>query len=184
MTSATLLTPLKVAGYRLTIPPRSGIWRIDPKFSVFELRLRDGRRTSLLTAPVREGQLTLTEPVSTSTIRFRLDAAKLRHGTRRAAGWLQTAGLDNTSGPSLFASDIVLASPRGWRMSGRLRTQRLNELFIADVSIHSVSTHPNGRDAMVLTAVGSLARCRLPGLTQLALGKRVYVRLCADLIHD
>jgi WhiB family redox-sensing transcriptional regulator len=75
MNPATLLTPLKGAGYQLAVPPRSGTWRIDQGFSVVELRVRELHRTSLLLVPISQGDVTLTEKGATRAIKLRLGSA-------------------------------------------------------------------------------------------------------------
>ncbi|MDQ1722057.1 MAG: hypothetical protein QOI26_1791 [Pseudonocardiales bacterium] len=184
MTAVTPLTPLKCAGYALPTPPRCGTWQIDPARSVLELRLRDLHRRSVLLAPIRHGDVSLTERAGTSAIRLRLGIAGIRHGTRRAARWLEAVGLDSLDQPSEFGSELFLAAPDGWRMSGRLSSANLDAMLVADVRIHSVSTQPNGQDAMVLTAAGTISRGHAPGLSNHTLGKRVTVRIAARMLHD
>jgi hypothetical protein len=57
-------------------------------------------------------------------------------------------------------------------------------MLVADVRIHTVSTQPNGQDAMVLTAAGTISRGHAPGLSNHALGKRVAVHIAARLLHE
>jgi hypothetical protein len=184
VTTVTPLTPLKCAGYALSTPPRSGTWRIDPRRSIVELRLRDLHRMSILLAPIRHGDVNLSDRAGTSAIRLRLGITGIRHGTRRAARWLEAVGLDSLENPSEFDSELFLAAPDGWRMSGRLRAENLDVVLVADVRIHNVSTQPDGHDAMVLTAKGTISRGPAPGIGQHTLGKRVGIRVAARMLHD
>ncbi|MDX6207494.1 MAG: hypothetical protein QOF39_3551 [Frankiales bacterium] len=184
MTAVTPLTPLKCAGYALPTPPRCGTWQIDPARSVLELRLRDLHRRSFLLAPIRHGEVHLTERAGTSAIQLRLGIAGIRHGTRRVARWREAVGLDSLDQPYEFGSELFLAAPDGWRMSGRLSAANLEAMLVADVRIHTVSTQPNGQDAMVLTAAGTISRGHAPGVSNHALGKRVAVHIAARMLHD
>jgi hypothetical protein len=184
MTAVTRLTPMKCAGYALPTPPRPGTWRIDPTRSIVELRLRDLHRRSIVLAPIRHGDVSLNDRAGTSAIRLRLGIAGTRHGTRRAARWLEAVGLDSLEHSSEFGSELFLAAPDGWRMSGRLRAANLDAMLVADVRIHSVSTQSDGHDAMVLSATGTISRGPAPGLSDHTLGKRVAVRITARMLHD
>jgi hypothetical protein len=184
MSIATLLSPLKCVGYALPTPPRTGSWLIDREVSFIELRMRELHRTSVLEAPLQDGEISLADTASVSGIQLRLGAAFARRGSRRAAQWLTAAGLDSVDEPLHFDSRLLLASPHGWRMCGRLRGARLDAMFVADAHLHDIHTQADGHDAMVMTACGSIERSRTHDLNDVLLGSRVAVRMHTHLIHD
>jgi len=184
MTAATLLTPLKSAGYALAVPPRTGNWQIDPGVSYLELRLRELHRTSLLEAPIIHGQAHLTDTASTSWIQLQFGAAYGRRGSSRATAWMRSAGLDSRERPARYDSRMLLASPRGWRMCGQLHGESLDAMLIADAHVLNVLTRSDGRDAMVMTAYGCINRTRSGDLSQALVRSRVAVRIHAYLVHD
>jgi uncharacterized protein YunC (DUF1805 family) len=184
MTTTTLLTPLKSAGYALPLPPRTGNWQIDPTVSYIELRVRELHRTSVLEAPILDGEAEVTGTASTSKLQLRLGSAFTRRASTRAGNWMRAAGLDSLEQPLRFDSQILLASPQGWRMCGRLRAEHLDEMLIADARIHGVRTQTDGHDGMVITASGAITRARTRELSEALLHVRVNVRIHAYLIHD
>jgi uncharacterized protein YunC (DUF1805 family) len=184
MTATTHLTPLKSAGYALPLPPRTGNWQIDPTVSYIELRVRELHRTSVLEAPILGGEANVTDTASTSDIQLRLGSAFTRRASTRAGNWMRAAGLDSLEQPLRFDSQLLLASPQGWRMCGRLRAERLDALFVADARIHGVRTQTDGHDGMVITASGTITRARTRELSDALLHARVSVCIHAYLIHD
>jgi hypothetical protein len=184
MTTSTLLCPLKCVGYALPTPPRSGSWLIDRRVSFVELRLRELHRTSVLEAPLQDGEVSLADTASVSGIQLQLGAAVTRRGSRRAGKWLRAAGLDSVDQLLRFDSRLLLASPHGWRMCGRLRGARLDAMLVADARLHDIHTQADGHDAMVVTANGSVERSRTPELNDILLGSRVAVRIHAYVVHD
>jgi uncharacterized protein YunC (DUF1805 family) len=184
VTPATELSPLKGAGYALAVPPRQGTWRIEPAVSFIQLRLRSLCRRSVFTAPVGEGAVRLTAAAATSAIDLRFDPYWSRRGNRQAAHWLDRHGFGNVDVPAVFGSSILLASPDGWRMCGRLRAQHLDAVLVADVRITDVRTRADGRDAMLVNAIGVISRGTALGVTDFTLGPRVAVWIRAQLVHD
>lgn len=184
MSSSTLLSPLKCIGYALPTPPRPGSWHIDREASFIQLLVRELHRTSVLEAPLHDGELSLADTASVSGICLHLGAAFTRRGSRRAAGWLKAAGLDSVDEPLRFYSRLLLASPDGWRMCGRLRGARLDAMLVADAHLHDIHTQADGHDAMVMTATASIERSRTNDLNDKLLATRVAVRMHAYVIHD
>jgi hypothetical protein len=184
MSTATMLSPLKSVGYELPIPPRSGDWQIDPELSFLELRVRQLHRTRALEAPIVAGLVRLADAASGCAIRIRLGAAPTRRGSNRATDWLRSAGLDSLDEPLRFDSQLLLASPYGWRMCGRIRAKHIDSLLVADAHVHRVCTQPDGHDGMVVTATGAITRTRTHDLSDMLLGSRVAVRMHTYLIHD
>ena len=183
MSSSMLLSPLKCVGYALPTPPRPGSWLIDREVSFIELRMREPHRTSVLEAPLQDGEVSLADTASGSGIQLHLGAAFTRRGSSRAANWLRAAGLDSVDEPLRFDSRLLLASPHGWRMCGRLRGARLDAMLVADADLHDVHTRADGHDAMVMIASGSIERSPTRDLNDVLLGSRVAVRMHMYLIH-
>jgi uncharacterized protein YunC (DUF1805 family) len=184
VTPATPLTPLRGAGYDLPLPPRPGTWRIDPAASFVQLCLRTLHRHSFFSAPVRHGSALLTEAAGTSAVDLRFDSDWTRRGTRQAVRWLDRQGFGSADYPAVFGSSVLLASPDGWRMCGRLSAEHLDAVLVADARISGVRTQVNGHDAMLVYAVGAISRGQALGVADFTLGPRVAVRIRARLIHD
>jgi hypothetical protein len=149
-----------------------------------ELRLRQLHRTRALEAPIASGVVSLADTASGCAIRLRLGAGLTRGGSRRAADWPRLTGLDSLERPLRFDSQLLLASPHGWRMCGRIRAEHLDSLLVADAHVHRVCTQPDGHDGMVVTAAGAIVRSRTHDLNDMLLGSRVAVRIHTYLIHD
>jgi hypothetical protein len=184
VTPVTDLTPMKGAGYALTVPPRAGTWRVEPARSFIQLRLRNLCRQSVFTASVGHGSARLTDVAATSAMDLRFDPSWTRRGTRPAAHWLDRHGFGNVDVPVAFGSSVLLASPQGWRMSGLLHADRLDAVLVADVRITEVRTRSDGRDAMFLNAIGSISRGPALGVSDWSLAPRVAVWIRAQLVHE
>jgi hypothetical protein len=184
MNNSTVFSPLKCVGYALPTPPRPGSWLVDRESSFIELRLRELYRTRVLTAPVQGGEVSLAATASVSGIQLQLGAVSARHGSSHTTHWLRAAGLDGDDEPWRFDSRLVLASPHGWRMCGRLRGTRVDAVFVADAHLCDIRTRSDGHDAMVMIATGSIDRRRFCDVNDALLGSRVAVRMRAHLVHD
>lgn len=180
----TPLTPLRSAGYDLALPPRAGFWRVDPAGSFVQLCLRTLHRRSYFSAPVRQGSALLTDAAGTSAIDLRFDSHWTRRGTRQAVRWLDRQGFGSPEWPAVFGSSVLLASPDGWRMCGRLSAEHLDAVLVADARISGVRTDSNGHDAMLVHAVGAISRGQSLGVADFTLGPRVAVRIRTRLVHD
>ena len=175
---------MKSVGYALAIPPRTGTWQIDPSLSHMELCVRELYRTSVLEAPIVEGAIHLTGHASASRLRLQLGAAFDRRASVRATEWMRSAGLDSAGQPPRFDSRVMLAAPQGLRMSGQLCAERLNATLMADARIHGVHTHPDGHDAMAMTATGAITRTRTLTFREALFRSPVVIRIHAYLVHD
>jgi len=184
VTATRSLTPLRCGGYGLPVPPRSGVWYLDPTLSSIELRVRELHRTSVLQAPAVDGVAQLTETAGTSSIELRFGPPSTHRASTGTGNWMRFAGLDSQTEPLRYGSGHVLASPHGWRMCGRLQAEHLDELLIADARIHDVYTRLDGHDAMDVIAVGAIRRPRSRQLGDALLRSRVTVRVRAHLVHD
>ena len=178
------LTSLKGAGYGLPAPPRAGTWRIEPVRSFIQLRMRNLGRHSIFSAPVGHGSARLTDKAATSTIDLRFDPCWSRSGTRQAAAWLDRQGFGSVDVPAVFGSSILLASPDGWRMCGRLRAESMDAVLVADARITEVHTRRDGHDAMFVNAIGAISRGDAFSVSDFTLGPRVAVWIRAQLIHE
>ena len=98
--------------------------------------------------------------------------------------WLDHRGFGSVDFPAVFGSSILLASPDGWRMYGRLTAESLDAVLVADAHVESVRTDAHGHDAIFVNAVAAISRGRAFGTTDFTLGPRVAVRVRAHLIHD
>ena len=184
MSNWTVFSPLKRVGYALPTPPRPGSWLIDREASFIELRLRELCRTRLLTARLQDGEVSLADTASVSGIQLHVGTVSARHGSSHTTHWLRAAGLDAVDEPLSFDSRLLLASPHGWRMCGRLSSAHLDAMLVADAHLHDIHTQSDGHDAMVMTATGSIGRRRMHDVNDVLVGSRVAVRMHAHLIHD
>jgi hypothetical protein len=183
MTAAALLTPMRTPGYGLAVPPRAGTWRVNPAASYVQLCIRHAYRRSFFTTAVHQGAARLTDLAGSSAVELRFDSHWTGQGTHQAAQWLEQQGFGSVEFPGLFGSELILASPDGWRMSGWLSAARLETFLVADARIEGVRTQPNGQDAMLVRAVGAIPRHR-QGVRELQRTPRVSMRIQAQLIHD
>jgi len=184
VTATRGLSPLRAGGYGLPVPPRPGSWRVEPRRSCLELRVRELHRTSRLEAPVTAGEISMTPAAGTSALALQFGTPSTEYASVMTGAWARDVGLDDPDRPLRYASSHVLAAPHGWRSCGRFGSERFTALLVMDARIHAVYTRLDGHDAMDVTAIGAIRRPWTSRLGESLLRSRVLVRIRTHFVHD